>query len=38
MVAAGAISPGSHIRADLSPRKDKLMLHSIEEDALAPAC
>jgi ATP-dependent Clp protease ATP-binding subunit ClpA len=38
MVAAGAISPGSHIRADLSPRKDKLVLRPIEEDALASAC
>ena len=38
LVADGQISPGSHVRADLSPRKDKLILRTSEEDALAPAC
>ena len=38
MVAAGEIGPGSHIRAELSSRRDKLVLRAIEEEALAPAC
>jgi ATP-dependent Clp protease ATP-binding subunit ClpA len=38
MIAAGDIGPGSHIRAELSPRKDKLILRTVEEEVLAPAC
>jgi ATP-dependent Clp protease ATP-binding subunit ClpA len=36
LVAAGEIQPGAHIRADLGPRKDKLVMHGF--GILAPAC
>jgi ATP-dependent Clp protease ATP-binding subunit ClpA len=38
LVAAGEISPGSHIRADLSPRKNKLVIRIVGEEELLPAC
>jgi ATP-dependent Clp protease ATP-binding subunit ClpA len=37
LIAAGEIAPGSRIRADLIPRKDKLLMREIV-DSLAPAC
>ena len=36
LIAAGEIAPGARIRADLIPRKDKLLMREI--DSLAPAC
>ncbi len=38
MLAAGEIAPGARIRAELSPRKDRLVLRDTQTDALAPAC
>lgn len=38
LIAAGEINPGSRIRAELSPRKDKLVMRAVCDDALAPAC
>jgi len=38
LIAAGDVSPGVHIRVDLNPRKDKLLLKTVAEDSLAPAC
>ncbi len=38
LVAAGEINPGSHIRAELSPRKNRLVLRAIGEEALLSAC
>jgi ATP-dependent Clp protease ATP-binding subunit ClpA len=38
LIAAGEIAPGAHIRADLIPRKDKLIMREIADDPLAPAC
>jgi ATP-dependent Clp protease ATP-binding subunit ClpA len=38
LIAAGEIAPGTRIRADLSPRKDKLLMREIGDDSLAPAC
>jgi ATP-dependent Clp protease ATP-binding subunit ClpA len=37
LIAAGEISRGAYIRAELSPRRDKLVMHCVEE-TLAPAC
>jgi len=37
LIAAGEIAPGSLIRADLSPQKDRLLLREITND-FAPAC
>jgi len=39
-IAAGEIAPGSRIRAELNPRKDKLVMRegAPPEDSLAPAC
>src|SRR5580692_1887470 len=38
LIAAGEIAPGARIRADLIPRKDKLLMREIAGDSLAPAC
>ena len=38
LLAAGEISPGAHIRAELSPRKDKLAMRDVDVGVLAPAC
>jgi ATP-dependent Clp protease ATP-binding subunit ClpA len=38
LAAAGEISPGSHVRAELSPRKNRLVMRAIGEEALLPAC
>ena len=38
LIAAGEISPGTRIRADLVPRKDKLIMREVADDSLAPAC
>jgi ATP-dependent Clp protease ATP-binding subunit ClpB len=38
LLSAGEISPGAHVRADLSARKDKLVMRDIANEALAPAC
>ncbi len=38
LVAAGEISPGSRVRAELNSRKDKLTLRALDEDVLEPAC
>jgi len=37
LLAAGQIDPGAHIRVDLSPRKDKLVMRTVSE-AMEPAC
>ena len=38
-IAAGEIAPGSRIRVELGPRKDKLVIREVEPpDSLAPAC
>jgi len=37
-LAAGEVSPGAHIRVELSPRKDRLLMHDIHAEDLAPAC
>ena len=37
-VANGGVRPQSHLRADLSSRKDKLVIRNLEKDALQPAC
>jgi ATP-dependent Clp protease ATP-binding subunit ClpA len=38
LIAAGEIAPGARIRADLIPRKDKLLMREIAGDSLSPAC
>jgi len=44
LVSAGEIVPGSQVRAELGPRKDKLVLRAVgtpavaDEDLFAPAC
>ncbi|HEV2688159.1 MAG TPA: AAA family ATPase [Bryobacteraceae bacterium] len=38
LIAAGEIRPGAHIRADLSARKDKLVIRDIGPESLLPAC
>ena len=38
LIAAGEIAPGVHIRAEVIPRKDKLIMREIADDPLAPAC
>jgi len=38
LVAAGEIPPGAHVRADLAPHKDRLILQEVTAAALAPAC
>lgn len=38
LIAAGEIQAGSRIRIDVSPRKNKLVIREISDDALAPAC
>ena len=37
-LAAGEIPAGAHVRVDLAPRKDKLILRNVDSDALEPAC
>jgi ATP-dependent Clp protease ATP-binding subunit ClpA len=38
LISAGEIGPGIHIRAELNPRKDKLLMREVADDSLAPAC
>ena len=38
LVAAGEIAPRSHIRAELAPRKDRLLMRDANAHQLAPAC
>lgn len=38
LIAEGEISPASHIRAELSSRKNKIVLRAGADGALAPAC
>ncbi len=38
LLAAGEIVPGARIRAELSPRKDKLLMRDVDGTVLAPAC
>ena len=38
LVANGEINPGSLVRAELNSRKDKLILRTIADEALEPAC
>ena len=38
LIAAGEIAPGAHIRAELAPRKDRLLLRDANTHELAPAC
>ncbi len=38
LVAAGEIIPGSLVRAELNSRKDKLIMRTIADEALEPAC
>lgn len=37
LIASGEIHAGAHVRADVSPRKDRLIMHEIG-GTLAPAC
>jgi ATP-dependent Clp protease ATP-binding subunit ClpA len=38
LIAAGEINPGTRIRAEVNPRKEKLLLREVTDDSLAPAC
>jgi ATP-dependent Clp protease ATP-binding subunit ClpA len=38
LLSAGEIAAGTRIRAELSPRKDKLQMREVTDDTLAPAC
>jgi ATP-dependent Clp protease ATP-binding subunit ClpA len=38
LLAAGDISPGAHIRAELNSRKDRLTMRDVDTEVLAPAC
>jgi len=37
-LASGEVNPGAHIRVELSPRKDKLLMRDVQLEDLAPAC
>jgi ATP-dependent Clp protease ATP-binding subunit ClpA len=38
LVAGGDVNPGTRIRAELNPRKERLVLRDLDEGALVPVC